>query len=79
MAESGSRRRVRLLVALVAVWVVLRIVTVAVFRKRNPLALAVVRRFNGRYLNSVMLRLAGSGTGTRLAWSTWGGVRARGT
>lgn len=58
MGESKSRRR-RRLVVLVVVWVVLRIVAVTVFRRRNPAALAAVRRFNRRYLNPVMLRMAG--------------------
>jgi deazaflavin-dependent oxidoreductase (nitroreductase family) len=58
MDESKSRRR-RRVVVLVVVWVVLRIVTVTVFRRRNPAALAAVRRFNRQCLNPVMLRLAG--------------------
>jgi hypothetical protein len=39
--------------------VVLRIVTVTVFRKRDPAALAAVRRFSRRCLNPVMLHLEG--------------------
>ena len=56
---DGSRRarRLRLAVGIAVVWVVLRIVTV--FRERDPVALAAVRRFNRRFLNPVMLHLAG--------------------
>jgi hypothetical protein len=39
--------------------VVVRIVTVTVFRTQNQVVLARVRRFNRRWLNPVMLRMAG--------------------
>lgn len=60
--DSGvlrSGRRWRWVAAVVAGWVVARLVVVVVFRSRNRQALGALRRFNRRWLNPVMLRFAG--------------------
>ena len=61
MDGGGSLRgrRWRRGAAVVAGWVVLRLVVVVVFRRRNRPALGAIRRFNRRWLNPVMLRFAG--------------------
>lgn len=56
---SPRGRAWRRVAAVVAGWVVLRLVVVVVFRRRNPSALDAIRRFNRRWLNPVMLRYAG--------------------
>jgi hypothetical protein len=59
--RTRSTRWKAALLAVLAAWIVLRIVVIRAFREKNPAVIGRVKAFNRRWFNPWMLRYAGHG------------------